>query len=117
MLLLVGALGGCGLYDSGGLNPNPSGVNAGSLITDPNHYEAYHCNDLIKTWATLQTKEKDLRALMARADEGAGGAFIGAMTYRTDYEYVLGQEQVVRRTAADKKCTLEPTYTSDQSIR
>ena len=110
MLLLAAALGGCGLNEG-------TGFNAGTLITDPTHYDAYHCKDLLTKWTELQTREKDLKALMARADEGAGGAFVAAMTYRTDYEYVLGQEKVVQRTAAEKKCALEPTYSSDQSIR
>jgi len=115
VLLLAAALGGCGLNDGAGAF-NGS-IDAGTLFTDPTHFDGYHCRDLVAKWSELQRREKDLRALMARADEAPGGAFISAATYRADYEYVLGQERVIQRTAADKKCVLEPTYSSDQSIR
>ena len=45
---------------------------------------------------------------MNRASEGGGGALIGNLTYRADYENALGEEKVLRRTAAEKKCELPP---------
>jgi hypothetical protein len=33
---------------------------------------------------------------------------IGNLTYRADYENALGEEKVLRRTAAEKKCDLPP---------
>ena len=55
---------------------------------------------------------------MDKASEGGGGSVIGALSYRPDYEKQLGDEKVLRRTAAEKKCALEPpAFESDQSIR
>ena len=88
-----------------------------TLLVDPSRYEGYHCNDLILQWKGLLKREKELRALMARADETGGGVVIGTLTYRTDYNTVLGQEKVLQRTAAEKNCVLVSTYQSDQTIR
>jgi hypothetical protein len=45
---------------------------------------------------------------MLRASEGSGGALIGNLSYRTDYEAAVGEEKVLRRAAAEKKCDLPP---------
>jgi hypothetical protein len=103
-----GALTGCGLSGD-----------AGDLMVDPGHYAAYHCNDLATRGKELAKREKDLRELMARADEGNGGALIGMLTYRADYDSVLTEEKIVQRETVEKKCEVPPppSYTSDQTIR
>lgn len=105
-LLAAAGLAGCGLSENAG----------NSLMVDPGHYEGYHCNELAAQWKKLEAREKDLRSLMERAQEG-GYAVIGTVTYRADYETVLGEQKVLQRTATEKKCTLVPAYQSDQTIR
>jgi len=100
------ALAGCGLSEN----------TTSTLMVDPGHYEGYHCNELAAQWQKLEAREKDLRSLMERAQE-SGNAVIGTMTYRADYETVLGEQKALQRTAAEKKCTLVPAYQSDQTIR
>jgi len=107
-----GALAGCSL-DQG----------IGPYLTDPGRYSAYHCKDLVTGLDALITREKQLRDLMARASDGGGGAVIGQLSYRTEYETTVANENVLRRTAASKKCDLPapPTqpasFQSDQTIR
>jgi len=100
------ALAGCGLENG-----------PGSLFVDPGHYSVYHCNDLATQMKTLGAKEQELRGLMEKANEGGGGAVIGSLAYRTDYESVLTQERLIQREAAEKKCAIVPSYQSDQTIR
>jgi hypothetical protein len=89
-----------------------------SYLVDPSHYSAYHCKQLVARLKEIQTHQTDLRNLMDKASEGGGGTVIGAMAYRADYANSVGEEKVLRRTAADKKCSLEgPTFESDQIIR
>jgi hypothetical protein len=43
---------------------------------------------------------------------------IGNLSYRAEYEDVLGEEKVLRRAAAEKNCDLNPpALQSDQTIR
>ncbi len=88
-----------------------------SLFLDAGRYSAYHCNDLIAELQNLRKREKDLRALMDKANESGSGVVIGALSYRTEYATVLGHEKIVQRTAAEKNCALVPGYQSDQTIR
>jgi hypothetical protein len=100
------ALGGCSTNDG-----------AGSLLVDPSLYSAYHCDALATQWKVLVAREKELRALMERADQGTGGGVIGSLAYRPDYDSVLSEEKLLQRTAAEKKCTTTPQFQSDQVIR
>ena len=87
-------------------------------MIDPGHYSEYHCNQLATRGKELLKREKDLHDLMVRADESNGGAVIGTLAYRADYESVLAEEKIVQREAAEKKCEVgPPAYTSDQTIR
>lgn len=87
------------------------------LLVDPGHYSVYHCKDLVAESQNLATREKQLRDLMDKASEGTGGTIIGAFSYRTDYETVLEQQKLLKRTAAEQKCELTPSYNSDRIIR
>ncbi len=93
-------------------------TNIDTYLVDPGRYSAYHCKELVDRLKELQTHETELRNLMDKASEGGGGTLIGGMSYRANYEKAVGEERVLRRTAAEKKCALEPPpLESDQVIR
>ncbi len=81
---------------------------SGSLLVDPAHYSVYHCDVMPEKLREIQDRQQELSNLMARANEGGGGALIGTMAYRADYENAIGQEKVLRRAAAEKNCNLPP---------
>jgi hypothetical protein len=105
-MAVAAALGGCA-----------DGV--GAMFADPARYAAYHCNDMVNQWASLNQREGQLRDLMLRASEGTGGTVIGTMSYRPQYEQTLTEKKLLQRAAAEKKCDLTPDskYQSDNSIR
>lgn len=135
MLVLTSMLG------ASALDGCTSSDGIGTFIVDPGHYSAYHCKDFGARLTGLVRREQQLRALMDKASEGAGGQMIGNLSYRAEYEDVLGEEKVLRQSAAEKNCTLPPpavaaspavapaavaptvqpttptSYQSDQSIR
>jgi hypothetical protein len=93
-LELACALAGCAANDGG------------QLLIDPGRYDVYKCDDLAKRWKVVSAREKDLRELMARADQSSGGVVVGALAYRADYEAVLSDEKLLQHTAAAKNCAL-----------
>jgi hypothetical protein len=105
LLLAMAALSGCGSDGVGG------------LLVDPARYSAYHCKELVAESKNLANRENQLRDLMDKASEGGGGSVMGALAYRSDYETVLEQQKLLKRTAAEQKCELVPTYSSDHTIR
>ena len=100
-ILVAGSLAGCS--SSGGM---------GSLMIDPAHYSVYHCDGLAARLKVLLTREQDLANLMDKASDSGGGVVIANLSYRADYENTLGEENVLRRTAAEKNCDLPPPAVS-----
>src|SRR6516164_2715095 len=96
-------LAGCGMSDG-----------PGAILIDPARYSAYHCNDLAAQWKLLVARERELHGLMDKANEAPGGAVIGSLAYRTDYESVLSEEKLLQRTAVEKNCGFTPEFQSDQ---
>jgi len=87
------------------------------LTVDPGRYSVYHCKDLAPRLTALVAREKDLRNLMDKAGEDTAGSVIGNLSYRAEYENVVGEEKVLRRTAAEKNCDLSSTlFQSDRTI-
>ncbi len=101
------ALAGCGVGTDG----------MASLSVDPTRYSGFHCKELVGQWNGLVAREKQLRDLIDKAGEGGGGTVIAAVAYRGDYDTVLQQQKVLKRTAAEQNCELTPNYSSDQTIR
>jgi hypothetical protein len=81
---------------------------SGALLADPGRFSAYHCDAMPGQLQGIQQRQHELSNLMARASEGGGGALIGTMTYRADYEKAIDEEKVLRRVAAEKNCNLPP---------
>ena len=79
-----------------------------ALLADPARFSVYHCDAMPGQLQGIQQRQHELSNLMARASEGGGGALIGTMAYRTDYERTIDEEKVLRRVAAEKNCNLPP---------
>jgi len=86
-----------------------------SFLVDPGHYSVYHCKDLVARLKALQARETELSNLMEQASAAPGGSVIGSFAYRPDYEDTMGEERVLRRTAAEKNCDLPPPLSAPQS--
>jgi uncharacterized membrane protein YebE (DUF533 family) len=115
-LALAGLLAGCTSNDSG------------ELLIDPGRYAVYKCDDLAARWKVVLAREKELRDLMDKASQTAGGAVIGSLAYRAQYDATVSDQRLLQRTAAEKNCGLpfqtqgapqpqSTQYQSDQSIR
>jgi hypothetical protein len=96
-LLVTSLVAGCSTTD---------GVS--TFIVDPGRYSVYHCDGLQARLKVLLAREEELNNLLQKASEGGGGVLIGNMSYRADYEKTVGEERLLRRTAAEKKCELPP---------
>ena len=115
---------------------------SGELLIDPGRYAVYKCDDLAARWKIVSAREKELHGLMDRAAQSNGGAVVGSLAYRVDYDAVVSDERLLQRTAAEKNCGLpfqtpsiqaqplraqsapppaapppSPQYQSDQGIR
>ncbi len=100
-LAVVAAFGlACGVAGCGG------NFNSSDLLVDPGRYAMYKCDDLVARWKAVTGREKELRALMARADQTGAGVVVGSLAYHSELDAVVGDERLIQRAAAEKNCTL-----------
>jgi hypothetical protein len=86
-----------------------------TVFADPGKYEWHSCEQLLSQRTVWQNKEKELKLLMDRARQGAGGAAISVVAYQTDYVTAQEELKMVDMTLRAKKCKTD--WQSDSVIR
>lgn len=79
-----------------------------AALAKPGQYELYNCNDLKTTATSIVLRERQLDALMAKAERGPVGSVISATTYQPEYVTLRGQMSQLRSMAAEKHCGFDP---------
>jgi hypothetical protein len=89
-----------------------------TVFADPGKYTYYSC-DQISTQTKIWTKrEQDLRALMDKAEQSAGGAVVNVLAYQADYVAATEELRVLEKTSRNKNCNPPPpAWGSDSAIR
>lgn len=79
----------------------------GSFLVAPGKYQLYDCRQLTSLAAGFLNRQKELRAVNAKAEAG-GGALIAAVGYSTDIGIVEGNLDELRREVVTKNCNPPP---------
>jgi hypothetical protein len=88
-----------------------------TVFADPGKYQYYSCDQIAgqrKTWAL---KEQELRQLMNKADQSAGGSVVNALAYKSDYVAASEELKVLEATARSKNCDMPENWRSNSSVR
>jgi hypothetical protein len=88
-----------------------------SFLADPGQYEFYSCEQLATDMKALVKRRADLKALMDRADQSAGGTAVGLIAYRTDYISAGEQQKLLESAARSKNCAQPETWMSNTAVR
>ena len=95
--LIGAALGGCA-----------STMNIiGDPFAQPAKFQYLRCEDIAKSIATSQKRDKELRDLMDRAGGGVGGSTANMLVYAPDLRQVEGDLRQLREAAGEKRCSDE----------
>jgi hypothetical protein len=88
-----------------------------SLFAEPGKYQFYSCDQIAAQIQAWSRREQELKTLMDRADQSAGGAAIGLIAYKADYVAAGEELDQLRATARGKKCDQAASWRSDGVIR
>ncbi|PIT04981.1 twin-arginine translocation pathway signal [Bradyrhizobium nitroreducens] len=77
-------------------------------FADPAKYELYDCKQLEAERKTLAKRTDELRALMEKAETGAGGAVVSELAYRNDYVAARGSSQLAEDAWRRNRCRETP---------
>jgi hypothetical protein len=76
-------------------------------ITAPRKFQFLRCEDIAKSMATAQKRERELRDLMGRAGDGVGGSTVNVLVYAPDLRSVQSELSQMREMAGEKRCSDE----------
>ena len=100
-------LAGCGML---------SDESAGRALSAPGRYDMYPCANIDARIKEVRERRVELEQLMARSSQSAGGEFVNAIAYRTEYLQTGGDLEELARVSSDKKCAVDSAYTSRRKI-
>jgi hypothetical protein len=81
-----------------------SGVEGPLLFADAGKYHFHNCEQLAAAAKGQSTRQRELKELIDKAEQGAGGQIVSVLAYRSDYVAVNEDLQVIEATAREKRC-------------
>jgi hypothetical protein len=107
VVLLTVSIGGCASVGEDSVS---------SVLVTPGKYEFYSCQDITNRIRGSRSRQAELEQLMAKSSQGAGGALVNVIAYRSDYLQTRGDLAVLIKAAEDKQCQTESQWTSERAI-
>jgi hypothetical protein len=105
--LLTGAvLSGCSTME-----------NTLTVFADPGKYEYYSCQQLADARKALVMREQELKLLMDKAEQGAGGVVVSALAYKADHVAANEELKLVELAGRSKNCENPANWRSNSAIR
>ena len=93
-VLLTATLAGCGTTDN----------SMAGYFADPAKFILYSCPALAERASEVAERERELQALMAKAERDGGGRAVSALAYRNEYLATRGEMLELEKAAANKNC-------------
>jgi hypothetical protein len=93
------------------------GDNPATLFADPGKYQYSSCEQLANQRKQLSTREQELKQLMDRAEQSAGGALVNVLAYKADHVAASEELKVVENAARNKRCDTTETWRSNSALR
>jgi hypothetical protein len=87
------------------------------LFAEPGKYAYYNCPQLAVELKNWTKRQQELKSLLDRADQSAGGTAVGLLAYRGDYVNAGEELQMLHTTAHNKNCEQDEAWRSSTAIR
>ena len=108
MVLIAGIVSAC----TGTATLDPDAL---SIYAAPGKYDFLDCATIATRLKGSSARETQLRELMSRANEAAGGSIVNAMVYQDDFNTVRADIRALHKAAEEKRCTIDPSPPAGES--
>jgi len=88
-----------------------------TFFAAPGKYQYHDCDQLAAAVKVATVRQKDLKGLIDKAGQGAAGAFVGTIAYKTDYLAATEDLKLLDIAAREKNCLTSETWQSNTVIR
>jgi hypothetical protein len=78
------------------------------FFADAGKYQFHNCEQLAVASKQKHDRQRELKELIDKAEQAAGGQLVSVLAYRSDYVAVNEELQVIDSTIRDKKCASSP---------
>jgi hypothetical protein len=87
------------------------------FLADAGKYNYHTCEQLAAAAKKQSGRQRELKELIDKAEQGAGGQIVSLMAYRSDYVAVNEDLRVIESTTRSKNCQTPSTGQSTNAIR
>jgi len=106
-VLIAGAVSACSSVSN-----NPL-----TVFADPGKYQYFSCEQIVANRNVWSAKEQELKMLMDKADQGAGGAVVNVLAYKADYVAASEELKVLDVAARAKNCENPANWRSNSAVQ
>src|SRR5882762_9666925 len=78
------------------------------FFADEGKYRYHSCEQLVVVSKQKHDRQRELKELIDKAEQAAGGQIVSVLAYRSDYVAVNEEVQVIDSTLRDKNCAASP---------
>jgi hypothetical protein len=112
LLACAGALLALGVAGCGTL----SDETAGRAMSSPGRYDMFPCPNIEVRIKEVRERRIELEQLMTRSSQSAGGGFVNAIAYRSEYVQTGGDLEELARASSAKKCAADSQFSSRRTV-
>jgi len=94
-----------------------SGCSSITLFADPGKYQFSSCEHLDGQRKNWSKKEEELRLLMNKAEQSAGGSVVNVIAYQADHLAATEELKLVENAARSKNCNTPENWQSTSAVR
>ena len=87
------------------------------VFADAGKYQFHNCEQLATASKQKHERQRELKELIDKAEQGAGGVVVSAFAYRSDYVAVNEDLRIIESTARSKNCVTPSTWQSNRAIQ
>jgi hypothetical protein len=88
-----------------------------TVFADPGKYQYNTCDQIATHRKNLSTREQELKMLMDKAGQSAGGSVVNVLAYRADYVAASEELKVLENTARAKNCDRPENWKSNSGVK
>ena len=78
------------------------------FFADAGKYHFHSCEQLAVASKQKRDRQRELKELIDKAEQAAGGQIVSVLAYRSDYVAVNEEVQVIDSTVREKNCAASP---------
>jgi len=87
------------------------------FFADAGKYQYHNCEQLATAAKKQSDRQRELKELIDKAEQAAGGQIVSLVAYRTDYVAVSEDLRVIDTTVRSKNCPTPSSWRSNSAIR